>query len=245
MQRVLVLCSALTLAACARAPNPDQAADQAPATAPSAAATPAAAAAATHAPMTAPAGHYVLDKAHGSLIFRVDHLGFSHFTARFKRFDAQLEFDPADLAHSSVTATVDATSIETDYPDPAQLDFNAMLQNDKWLDTAKYPQMMFRSAAIELTAPNAMRINGELTLHGVTRPVVLEATYNGGYEGHPLDPHARIGFSAHGTVRRSEFGIAFGIPEPGTTMGVSDEVDVTIEAEFSGPPLKASATPAG
>jgi hypothetical protein len=119
---VFLYCVPLTLAACARAPNADQAADQAPATAPSAAATPAAAAA-THAPMTAPAGHYVLDKAHGSLIFRVDHLGFSHFTARFKRFDAQLEFDPADLAHSSVTATVDATSIETDFPDPAKLDF--------------------------------------------------------------------------------------------------------------------------
>src|SRR6185295_14938851 len=96
------------------------------------------------------------------------------------------------------------------------------------------------STAIEMTAPNAMRINGELTLHGVTRPAVLAATYNGGYEGHPLDPHARIGFSAHGTVRRSEFGIAYGIPAPGTTMGVSDEVEVMIETEFSGPPLKSA-----
>jgi polyisoprenoid-binding protein YceI len=182
----------------------------------------------------------VLDKAHASLIFKVDHLGFSHFTARFKRFDAQLQFDPADLTRSSVTATVDATSLETDYPDPATLDFNAMLQNDQWLDTAKYPQMTFRSTAIRQTAPNSMRINGELTLHGVSRPVVLEATYNGGYEGHPMDPHARIGFSAHGTLLRSEFGIAFGIPAPGTTMGVGDEVEVIIEAEFSGPPFKAT-----
>ena len=65
--------------------------------------------------------------------------------------------------------------------------------------------------------------------------MVLEATFNGGYAGHPLDPHARIGFSAHGTLLRSEFGISYGIPAPGTTMGVSDAVEVVLEAEFNGP----------
>jgi polyisoprenoid-binding protein YceI len=191
--------------------------------------------------MTAPAGSYVLDKAHASLLFRVDHIGFSRYTARFRHFDAQLEFDPEDLARSSVTATVDAASIETDYPDPAQLDFNAMLRGEQWLDTAQYPQMTFRSKTIAVTAPNSMRIDGELTLRGVTRPVVLEATYNGGYEGHPLDPRARIGFSAHGTLRRSEFGMGYGVPAPGTRMGVGDEVEIIIEAEFSGPPLASAA----
>jgi polyisoprenoid-binding protein YceI len=83
-----------------------------------------------------------------------------------------------------------------------------------------------------------MRITGDLTLHGVTKPVVLEATFNGGYAGHPMDPHARIGFSARGTFNRSDFGMVYGIPAPGTTMGVSDAVNVTIEAEFSGPPFE-------
>jgi polyisoprenoid-binding protein YceI len=64
---------------------------------------------------------------------------------------------------------------------------------------------------------------------------VLEASFNGGYAGHPMDPHARIGFSAHGVFKRSDFGISAGIPALGTTMGVGDEVNVTIEAEFSGP----------
>ena len=187
-----------------------------------------------------PAGAYTLDKSHASLIFRVSHLGFSNYTARFKRFDAQLQFDPANLAASSVTATVDARSLETDFPDPAKLDFNAQLQNDQWLDTAKFPEMTFRSTSVEVTAPNKVRINGEFTLHGVTRPLALDATFNGGYAGHPMDPNARIGFSAHGSLQRSEFGIAYGIPSPGTTMGVSDAVDITIEAEFSGPPLAAS-----
>jgi polyisoprenoid-binding protein YceI len=183
------------------------------------------------------AGAYALDKAHASLIFRVSHLGFSHYTARFRRFDAQLQFDPANLAASRVTATVDARSIETDFPDPAKLDFNAMLQNEQWLDTQRYPEMTYRSERVELVGANRMRIHGELTLHGVTRPVVLEATYNGGYAGHPMDPHARVGFSAQATLKRSDFGMTFGIPGPGNALGVGDEVDVTIEAEFSGPPL--------
>src|SRR5215217_5505203 len=73
-----------------------------------------------------PAGSYTLDKQHASLIFRVNHIGFSNYTARFKRFDAQLQFDPRNLAASRVTATVDADSLETDSPDPAKLDFNAV-----------------------------------------------------------------------------------------------------------------------
>jgi polyisoprenoid-binding protein YceI len=184
-----------------------------------------------------PAGAYTLDKSHATLIFRVNHLGFSNYTARFKRFDAKLQFDPAHLASSSVTATVDARSLETDFPDPATLDFNAELQNEQWLNTAQFPEMTFRSTTVELTGPNTVRINGDFSLHGVTRPLALDATFNGGYAGHPMDPHARIGFSAHGSLKRSEFGIAYGIPAPGTTMGVSDNVDVIIEAEFSGPPL--------
>ncbi|HEX7375040.1 MAG TPA: YceI family protein [Steroidobacteraceae bacterium] len=184
-----------------------------------------------------PAGSYTLDPAHASLIFRVNHLGFSHYTARFKRFDARLEFDPANLAASRVTATVDTASLETDYPDPAHLDFNATLTGDQWLDAAQFPEMKFVSRQVEVTGPQAMRIQGDLTLHGVTRPVVLEARFNGGYAGHPMDPHARIGFSAHGTLQRSAFGLSYGIPAPGTTMGVGDDVDVVIEAEFNGPPL--------
>jgi polyisoprenoid-binding protein YceI len=197
--------------------------------------------AASNSPAPVPAGKYVLDPEHASLLFRVNHLGFSNYTARFKRFDAQLEFDPVHLARSSVTASVDATSLETDYPNAGKLDFNAELQNRDWLDTAKYPHMTFRSTAVELTAQNALRVRGELTMHGVTRPVVLEATYNGGYAGHPKDPQARIGFSATGKLRRSEFGISTGIPAPGTTMGVSDEVDLILEAEFKGPPLSPGA----
>ena len=184
-----------------------------------------------------PAGSYKLDREHASLIFRVNHLGFSNYTARFKRFDAKLEFDPRNLAASKVTATVDPDSLETDYPNPAKVDFNAELKGPEWLNVATFPEMRFESRRIDVTGENTVRINGDLTLHGVTRAIVLEAVFNGGYAGHPMDPHARIGFSAHGTLKRSQFGIAYGIPAPGTTMGVGDDVNVVIEAEFTGPPF--------
>ncbi|HEX7047391.1 MAG TPA: YceI family protein [Gammaproteobacteria bacterium] len=184
-----------------------------------------------------PAGVYTLDLAHASLIFRVDHIGFSNYTARFTRFDATLEFDPENLAASSVVATVDARSIETHYPETDKHDFNAQLQNEQWLDTAKFPEMTFRSTKVEVTGPNAMRIHGEFELHGVAQPVILDATYNGGYAGHPLEPRARIGFSARGALKRSDFGIAYGIPTAEMPMGVGDVVEIIIEAEFTGPPL--------
>ena len=182
-----------------------------------------------------PAGAYTLDKAHASLLFRVNHLSFSHWTARFTTFDAQLQFDPADPAKSSVKVTVDPKSIASDN---APEGFMTTLAGPEWLDAGKYPEMTYRSTKVERAGPNGLRINGQLTLHGVTKPVTLMATYNGGYAGHPFDPHARIGFSAKGTLKRSQFGVAYGIPAAGTSMGVFDDVEIIVEAEFSGPPLK-------
>ena len=182
-----------------------------------------------------PAGAYTLDKAHASLLFRVNHLSFSHWTARFTKFDAQLQFDPADPAKSSVKVTVDPKSISSDN---APEGFMATLAGPEWLDAGKFPEMTYRSTKVERAGVNGLKISGQLTLHGVTKPVTLLGTYNGGYAGHPYDPHARVGFSAKGTLKRSEFGVAYGIPAPGTSMGVFDDVEIIVEAEFSGPPLK-------
>jgi polyisoprenoid-binding protein YceI len=181
-----------------------------------------------------PAGAYTLDKPHASLLFRVNHMTFSNFTARFTGLDAKLDFDPAHLANSRVTVTIDPRSISSDNAPPGFLE---MLSGKDWLDAEKFPQIAFRSKTVEVTGANTFRIRGELTLHGVTKPVVLDASYNGGYAGHPMDPHARVGFSARGKFKRSDFGVSIGIPAPGSKMGVGDEVEVELESEFSGPAL--------
>jgi len=201
------------------------------------AAAPAWAAAPQAAPPPVPAGDYTVDKAHTSLVFRVNHVGFSNYTAQFTSVDAKLQFDPNKPETSSISATVDPRSLLVPAPPAGFLD--SLLGKD-WLNATVFPQITFRSTKVERTGKNAARISGELSLLGVKKPVTLNATYNGGYAGHPLDPHARIGFSVHGTFKRSDFGMTYGIPAPGTTMGVGDAVEVIIETEFNGPPLAAA-----
>lgn len=182
-----------------------------------------------------PAGSYKVDKTHASLIFRVNHLGLSNYTARFKRFDAELDFDVLNPVKAKVVATIDPTSLETDFPEKKP-DFNAMLQKPQWLDVVKFPKIIFRSQKVELTGKNTARVVGELELHGIKKEVVMNVKFNGGYASHDFDPSgSRIGFSAVGVLKRSDFGIIFGIPEKGSKMGVGDEVEFVIEAEFTRP----------
>ena len=224
MNKYLLLCALAALAACTRSEFVNT-------TTPAAAITPA--------KVNVPAGAYTLDKAHSTITFHLHHMGFSQYVARFVTFDTQLQFDPANLAASTLAVNIDPHSLDLNNPPEG---FKDSLLGPDWLDAAKYPQMTFRSTAIELTGPTTMRVNGDLTLHGVTHPVTLDTTFNGGYAGQPMDPHARIGFSAQGSFKRSDFGISAGIPAPGTTMGVGDTVNVQIEMELSGPPL--ATTPA-
>jgi len=182
-----------------------------------------------------PAGAYQVDKAHTSLLFRVSHLGFSTYTGRFTRLDAQLQFNPDDLASSRVTVNIDPRSIEADN---APSGFMQTLAGKDWLDADRFGELAFRSTAVQVTGPGTFQIRGELTLHGVTHPITLDAHYNGGYAGHPYEPRARVGFSAQGSFKRSDFGVAYGVPAPGTTFGVGDQVQVVLETEFTGPPLQ-------
>jgi polyisoprenoid-binding protein YceI len=230
--RAAFACLAL-LAACTPAANP--AANTATNAATSAAAAPAPSAA------NIPAGDYRTDPAHSSLIFRVNHLGYSHFTGRFETWTARLHLDPGHPEASTLEATIDPRSLNSDNPPTGFMD---QIRGAEFLDSARFPQLTYRSTSITRTGANTATVNGDLTFHGVTHPVSLDVTFNGGYPGMSMDPQARIGFSAHGTLRRSEFGVAYGVPAPGTTMGVSDEVEFIIETEMLGPPLAAApATP--
>lgn len=93
---------------------------------------------------------------------------------------------------------------------------------------------------VDLASPEGMA--SFRAIWQIARPLTLAAIFNGGYAGNPYDPNGRVGFSAHGSLTRSDFGIAYGIPAPGTTMGVGDEIQIALEAEFTGPPLAASVT---
>lgn len=232
MKPIFALAAAATLVGCTQPAERTATTTEAPAAAP----------AAEPPPVTAPAGTYKLDPGHTSLLFRVNHLGVSNYTARFTGMDATLQFDPSAPERSNLVATVDARSVETDYPDP-KVDFNGIIQKE-FLDAAGFPQITFRSTQVERTGPRSAKITGDLTLRGVTRPVVLDATFVGGYPAGGIDPTgARIGFSAKGALKRSDFGIKAGLPAPGSQMGVGDLVEVVIETEFTQPAASAPAQP--
>lgn len=229
--------TAASLAACS--PGPARKADTAEsAPAPAAKAVPV---------NEAPPGAYKIDPNHASLTFRVNHMGLSRYTARFTDIAADLQFDPANPAAMSVNATINPRSIETDFHGDKP-DFDAELAGPSWLDAAKFPQITFKSTKVDVTGPATANVTGDLTLHGVTRPVTLETTFNGGAKPNGMDPAgSRIGFSAQGSLKRSEFGVSYGIPAPGSNFGVGDEVEFFIEAEFTQPaatPVPAPA-PAG
>jgi polyisoprenoid-binding protein YceI len=176
--------------------------------------------AATVAPQALPAGSYRLDPEHASLLFKLDHLGFSQLVGRFDRFDASLEFDPAQPQAARLVVLVETASIDLDLPA-----FEQELRGPQWFDAARFPQARFESRAIELTGPDTGRVEGLLTLHGESAPVVLEVTFNGAGDS-LLTGRYTLGFAASGTLSRSDFGLGAYAP------AVGDAVVLEIHAEF-------------
>lgn len=182
-----------------------------------------------------PAGIYRPDPAHTRLWFIVDHLGFSKYMALFTKVDATLHFDPENPEAMSVTATVDLASLETHNP-ATDYNFNEIVSGEDLLNAPAHPEATFVSTRVEPAGETTANVTGDMTLNGVTKPVTFTASYNGGWGHMPLDPMgARAGFSLETVIKRSDFGIDFGIPEPGSEMGVGDEVQIFFEVEMTNP----------
>lgn len=184
---------------------------------------------------TAPAGRYVLDRSHSTLIFRVNHIGYSMYVGAFEDFDATLDFDPEHPAAMRVEASVNLASVRLPAPPEG---FRETLLGAAWLGADENPVATFRSTAVALTGPSTADVAGELWFRGHAHPATLQVRFNGGYDGFPpYDPQARIGFSVHGTLNRSDWAMTEGLPPVGSAMGVFDAVEILIETEFQGPPV--------
>jgi polyisoprenoid-binding protein YceI len=177
----------------------------------------------SHNPTDAPAGVYQIDKRHVSVVIRVLHQGLSHYPIRLNAVDATLKFDPAQLEASKVEATIDAASLDVADPSISQ-EFA-----QKFLDSTNYPKISFVSTTIKKQGNNMLAMTGDLSLHGVTKPVTLKVEFNGTRPGMGPDARKRVGFSAFGTVKRSDFGIATGMP----ASMLGDDLSVDIESEFA------------
>ena len=173
----------------------------------------------TRDPAKVPAGTYELDRRHASLVVKVPHLGgFSRYTMRFNSLSGSFTYDPANWQATKVTIKVDPKSIDTE-----ESAFNRTVAG--YFEPDKYPVILFNSSSLTTSAEGEGKLAGDLTFHGVTKPVTLDVTFNGVGPG-LLGAGTRVGLSGSGKIKRSEFGVTGGRPFAG------DTVDLVFEVEF-------------
>jgi polyisoprenoid-binding protein YceI len=183
----------------------------------------------------APSGAYVSDPAHSSVIWRINHLGLSNYTARFTRMTAALTWNAEHPETSSVVATIDPLSVQTNFPFPEREDFDKEIGTEERFLGGK--PIRFVSKEIKVTDLHHGTVAGDLTFRGETHPAVLNVTFNGSMARQPAADSAKIGFSAEMTFKRSEWGLAPKI------KSVADEVTVIIETELQPSQPAGQATP--
>lgn len=169
---------------------------------------------------TIPPGIYAVDRDHTYLTFSYLHLGYSYPQLRFSGIDGELDLAGEALAGSSVAIAIETDSLDTKLPR-----FDRELKSLQYFNAEDYPTIAFMSQGYEPATPTSGSLAGDLTIKGRTRPVVLDVTINNAIQ-HPMKNVPAIGFSATGTLLRSEWGLSRNIPF------VADEVTINIEIEF-------------
>ncbi len=163
---------------------------------------------------------YELDPSHSQVVFSYNHLGFSTTTGMFSGFEGTIEFDAEDPANSSVNVSMPIMSMFTGWEER-----DAHLMSDEIFGAKEGDMVTFTSTGIEVTGENTALITGDLTMNGITKPVVLDTVLNQKADAHPMNNRPWLGFSATTTLLRSDFGVGLFAPY------VSDEVQVQISIE--------------
>jgi polyisoprenoid-binding protein YceI len=162
---------------------------------------------------------YKLDPGHTMVLFSWNHFGFSNPTANLGLGDGTLVFDEKNPAKSSVEVTLPLANLDTHV---SALDEH--LKKPDFLDADKFATITFKSTKVQAEGAGKFKVTGDLTVHGVTKPVVLDAKLNKSGE-HPMLKVAAIGFDATTTIKRSDFGVGAYVPN------VSDEIKIRITTE--------------
>jgi polyisoprenoid-binding protein YceI len=171
-------------------------------------------------PALAQVENWKIDPMHSSAQFAVRHLGISTVRGEFRKVSGSASYNPADPSKTSLDATIDATSVDT------RVDMRDNdLRSPNFLDVQKYPTITFKSKHAESADPGKMKITGDLTIHGVTKEVVLDVD---GPSAPVKDPKGNfhVGASASTTVNRKDFGVN------GAATMVGDDISITIDAEL-------------
>lgn len=168
-------------------------------------------------------GAWKVDPSHSTADFTVRHLVISKVHGGFTKFSGTVQLDESDLTRSTVEATLDVSSIDT-----RSADRDAHLKSPDFFDAAKYPTITFKSTKVAKAGKGVLEVTGDLTLHGVTRPVTLVVTPSAEVKG--MYGETRRGFSATGKLSRKEFGLTWNkLVEAGPAVG--DEVTLALDLE--------------
>ncbi len=172
---------------------------------------------------------YDIDAAHSGVVFGWNHFGFSNPTARFDKIEGSVLLDKADLTKSSISVTLSLDGLDTGV---AKLD--ETLKGQDFLDTAKYPTITFTSTKVEKSGENGLKITGDLTVHGITKSVTLDAKVNkiGIFEIPGVLKAQAAGFDATTVIKRSDFGVTKYVP------AVSDDIPVHITLDAKQAPAR-------
>jgi polyisoprenoid-binding protein YceI len=175
----------------------------------------------------AQAGTWQIDPKHTAAQFSVKHLGVSTVRGAFSKVTGSVTHDPAEPSKDSLEATIDASTVDT------RLEMRDNdLKSPHFFDVQKFPSITFKSKSVKSTGSGKLQMTGDLTMHGVTKEVVLDVDGPSAPIKDPMGPGQRIGASASTKIIRQDFGI---IGAPGV---VGDEVTITIDAELTQAPAK-------
>ena len=164
---------------------------------------------------------YKIDPTHTATVFSWNHFGFSTPSANFSDIQGVIKVDNAKPANSSVNVTIPLSSVNTNVPA-----LDKEFQEEAWFNAAKYPNITFKSTKVETKDKKHFKITGDLTVKGVTKPVVLDAVLNKQGE-HPMAKVPAIGFNATTSFKRYDFGLGSYVPNVGDKITVNITTEAT------------------
>jgi polyisoprenoid-binding protein YceI len=165
-------------------------------------------------------GAYTVEPGHTRVLFAVSHMGFTSWYGEFTRVSGALNLTPKSVGGSTLEIHIPTNTVSTSN---AKLD--SELKGSQWLDTEKYPEIVFKAKQVQQTSEGSAKVTGDLTLHGVTKPVTLDVKFNGAGTN-PLDKKYTVGFEVSGSIKRSDFGVNTYVPL------IGDDVKIIISAGF-------------
>jgi polyisoprenoid-binding protein YceI len=174
----------------------------------------------SHDPASVQPGTYAVEPLHTRVLFAISHMGFSTWYGEFTNVSGSLSLDPKAVGKSTLEIHIPVASVST-----SNTKVDGELKDQPWFDAAQFPEIVFKADKVTTSGKAAAKVAGTLTLHGVTKPVVLTVKFNGAGTN-VLDKKYTVGFEVSGKIKRSDFGMKTYLPL------IGDDVDLIISAAF-------------